>query len=72
MLLYITGMSTLTDRRERGDLLEAFKIINDMSVLDKNEFFMFVQDRHNIDTRNHSDNLLVPEKCRLNPNKSEL
>jgi len=64
--LEITGMSTLIDRRERGDLLEAFKIINDMSVLDKNEFFMFVQDRHNIDTRNYSDNLLVPEKCRLN------
>ena len=41
-----------------------------MSVLDKRDFFEFVRERHNIDTRNHSDDLLVPEKCRLNVRKN--
>jgi len=68
--LRLTGMSTLEQRRQRGDLLEAFKIMNNMSVLNKDDFFTFVQDRHNIDTRSHSDNLLVPEKCRLNIRKN--
>jgi len=64
------GMTTLESRRRRGDQIEAFKIINDMSVLKKTDFFQFVQDRHDIDTRSHSDNLLVPEKCRLNLRKN--
>ena len=64
------GMTTLEDRRRRGDQIETFKIVNEMSVLDKNDFFQFVQDRHSIDTRSHSDNLLVPEKCRLNVRKN--
>jgi len=68
--LKLSGISTLEKRRERGDLLETFKIINDMSVLNKNDFFTFVRNRHNIETRNYSENLLVPEKCRLNVRKN--
>ena len=64
------GMTTLEDRRQQGDQIEAFKIINDMSVLNKYDFFKFVHDRHCIDMRSHSDNLLVPEKCRLNVRKN--
>ena len=41
-----------------------------MSVLDNNDFFSFVRNRHNIETRNYSENLLVPEKCRLNVRKN--
>ena len=62
-------LTTLEDRRRRGDLIEQFKIMNDMSILDKNELFTFVKDRHNIDTRNSSQDLLVPEKVRLNVRK---
>ena len=40
MKLKITGMSTLEKRRERGDLIQTFKIINDMSVLDKRDLVM--------------------------------
>jgi len=64
--LQSVGMTTLRARRERGDLVEAYKILNGLSGLDKHDFFNFVQDRHSIETRSHSDDLLVPEKCRLN------
>jgi len=64
--LGVLHMTTLEERRARGDQIEVFKILNDLTNLDKNEFFDFVQDRHQIDTRNHSQNLLVPQKCRLN------
>ena len=64
------GLTTLEARRERGDLLEAFKLINDHNGLDKYEYFEFVQNRHSIETRNYTDNLLVPEKCRTNLRKN--
>ena len=64
------GMTTLEERRERGDQIEVFKIINGFSGLDKNDYFNFVQERHSIETRGYCDNLLVPEKCRLNLRKN--
>ena len=64
------GMTSLQDRRKRGDMIQVFKIMNDLSGLDKNNIFNFVRDRHSVDTRNHSANLLVPEKCRLNVRKN--
>ena len=60
------GLTTLQARRERGDLLEVFKCMNDINGLDKNDYFEFVQERHTIETRSFCDNLLVPEKCRSN------
>ena len=68
--LKVAGMSTLEKRRERGDIIETFKIINGMTILDKEDFFSFVQDRHDIETRSYVGNLLVPEKCRINIRKN--
>jgi len=68
--LNMTNMTTLEKRRERGDLLETYKIINEMSILDRKDFFSFVQERHDIETRSYSENLLVPEKCRINVRKN--
>ena len=63
------GMTTLKERRQRGDMIQTFKIINDFSGIDKNDFFNFVKDRHDITTRSVSSDLLVPEKCNLNIRK---
>ena len=68
--LQATGLPTLEARRKRGDLLETFKIINGFSPLESSKFFNHVQDRHDIDTRSHSDNLLVLEQCPLNIRKN--
>jgi hypothetical protein len=35
------GLSTLEKRRIRGDLIETFKIINDMENVAMNQFFEF-------------------------------
>jgi len=64
------GMTTLQARRERGDMIQVYKFLNDASGLDKNEYFNFVQERHTIATRSFTDNLLVPEKCRINVRKN--
>ena len=63
------GMTTLQERRKRGDLLEVYKILNNMSGLNSADFFEFVPDRHSVETRSYVENLLVPEKCRLNVRK---
>ena len=64
------GMTTLEERRRRGDMIQTFKIINDYSGIDKDDFFHFVRDRHDIETRSVSSDLLVPEKCHLNVRKN--
>ena len=66
------NMTTLQQRRARGDQIEVFKIMNDFSNLDKDDMFEFVQNRHTgtIETRHFSQNLLVPPKCRLDLRKN--
>ena len=68
--LECVGLPTLEARRKRGDLLETFKILNGFSSLDKEQFFTHVQDRHDMGTRSHANNLLVMEKCSLNVRKN--
>ena len=68
--LEAVGLPTLEARRKRGDLLETFKIINGYSSLEKDMFFNHVQDRHDVETRSHSNNLLVLEQCSLNIRKN--
>ena len=43
-----------------------FLIFNGNNNIDPSAWFNFVQDRHNVNTRSYSDNLLVPGKTRLN------
>ena len=64
------GMTTLEERRRCGDMIQTYKIINNFSGIDKDEFFNFVKDRHNIETRSVADDLLVPERCNLNVRKN--
>jgi len=63
------GMTTLQERRQRGDMILVFKLMNDMTGLDKNDFFNFVRDRHTVETRSRCADLLVPEQCHLNVRK---
>ena len=60
------GIQSLEDRRRRGDAIEIFKTLKGFNNVDPTSWFNFVQDRHTINTRSYSDNLLVPEKTRLN------
>jgi len=64
------GMTTLQARRQRGDMIQVYKLMNDMSGLDKSDYFNFVQERHSKETRSYCDNLLVPEKCHINLRKN--
>ena len=51
-------------------MIEVYKLMNDKSGLDRDEYFNFVQERHNKETRSYCDNLLVPEKCHINLRKN--
>ena len=35
------GLTTLTERRERGDMIESFKVVNGFNNVNKNEWFEF-------------------------------
>ena len=45
------GMQSLEDRRRRGDLIQCFKTMNEHGDIDPNNWFEFVQDRHDVTTR---------------------
>ena len=68
--LQFLGLPTLEARRKRGDQIETFKIINGHSKLRKVDFFNHVKDRHNVETRNFTNDLLVMEQCSLNVRKN--
>ena len=63
------GLESLENRRRRGDLIQCFKTMNGHGSIDPNKWFSFIQDRHEINTRKHAANHIVPEKCRLNVRK---
>ena len=54
------GLTLLVDRRVRGDLIQTFKIINQIDDLPIDTFFKMVSDTHNHATRNTVT--LGPEK----------
>ena len=56
--LRLIGLTTLERRRERGDLIEAFKIITGREKVDREEFFRLAEDRYNM--RGHSMRLFKP------------
>lgn len=59
-------LSTLYDRRKRGDLIECFKIINDYYNCNFETFF---HKNYNTHLRGHSKKLNF-ERCALNPRKN--
>ena len=67
--LKICKLTTLEERRLRGDLLECNKIINNFTNVEKCDFFSFTRDRHQIHTRGVAEDLLVPQVTRLDIRK---
>ena len=67
--LRLLGLESLENRRKRGDIIQCFKTMNSHGNIDPNTWFDFVQDRHEKNTRNHSANSIVPEKCNTNVRK---
>ena len=63
--LEILKLTTLEKRRERGDVLECFKMLNGFTDTKIADFFTFAKEQHSIDTPSACDGLLVPEKCNL-------
>jgi len=64
------GLTSLEDRRKRGDLIECFKIVNGFVDYGKTNFFSFTKDRHSLNTRSAEGGLLVPEKTTLDIRKN--
>ena len=62
-------LTTLECRRERGDMVEVFKIVHGITNLNAAMFFNFTNQRHDVATRSAINNNLVPEKCRLDIRK---
>ena len=61
------GLTTLEQRRIRGDLIEAFKILKGIDRIDSVKFFEVVSMEHN--TRGHSMKLFL-KRSRLNVRKN--
>lgn len=59
--LRVTGLTTLQDRRDRGDMLEVFKTLKGFNKVDHNQFFKLAESSN---TRGHSLKLLK-ERARL-------
>ena len=54
------GLTTLEDRRIRGDMIEVYKLLNSLTNVDYNQFFQLVPPGpHN--TRGHNYKLLRPQ-----------
>ena len=67
--LKICGLTTLEQRRKRGDAIEVYKVLNGFTNLDIDNWFCFTSQRHNVTTRSATNKNLVNEKCRLDIRK---
>ena len=64
------NLTTLTERRERGDVIEAFKTLNGINKVDKNKWFMIEQDDTRA-TRRNTEVTEEGERRRVNVLKEE-
>jgi len=67
--LSICGLTTLEDRRVRGDLIDVFKMLNGFTDVCET-FFNFINERHDFKTRSVTNKSLVAEKCHLDVRKN--
>ena len=54
------GLTTLEDRRIRGDLIEVYKMTHGLTNIDPSQFFVFAPDNRGPSTRGHRFKLAVP------------
>ena len=64
------NMITLEQRRQRGDVIEVYKMLNGYTSLVNEHFFTFTSQRHDVITRSSTNKNLVSEKCRLDIRKN--
>ena len=70
--LRLCNLTTLEQRRERGDLIEVYKMMNGFTRVDPDELFSFTSQRHNLSTRSAANKFLVAEKCHLNTRNTDI
>ena len=63
------NLITLEHRRERGDMIEVYKMTQGFTDVTVGDFFNFTNERHDAQTRSAINKHLVPEKCRLDVRK---
>ena len=68
--LKICRLTTLEERRRRGDMIEVFKLTNGLTTVVNDHFLSFTSQRHNLTTRSAENKFLVSEKCRLDIRKN--
>ena len=74
------GLTTLVERRERGDMIETFKTVNGFNKVDKDEWFKFRSSSNTRATRStvvmsegeqrDRDNVIFVENVRLESRKN--
>ena len=75
----ILKLPSLTARRERGDMIQTFKIVNRLDNVDPNDYFQFSADHHNHATRQaanlivneNNENVPVPSANLVKPNGNQ-
>ena len=63
--LRIIGLTTLEDRRIRGDLIEVFKIMHGFENLERKKFFKLSSEVDSRDTRGHKYKIWTPRRKSL-------
>ena len=63
--LKIIGLTTLEDRRIRGDLIEVFKIMHGFENLERKKFFKLSSEVDSRDTRGHKYKIWTPRRKSL-------
>jgi len=66
--LKVCNMTTLEQRRRRGDMIEVYKLINEFTSGVNKDFLCFTSQHHNF--RSVENKFLVSEKCRLDVRKN--
>jgi len=67
--LRVCGLTTLEERRTRGDMVECFKMLNGFTNIERESLFHFSCERHQLNTRGAAQELLVPERTTLEVRK---
>ena len=63
------NLTTLEQRRKRGDMIRMFKMTNEYSSFDMTSSLCYTSQRHDLQTRSTTNKSLVPVKCRLDVRK---